>query len=142
MQQRLWYSRASQQRPTMKGSVMKFPLEHLKGCTPLNPCASCQAMKLIRGHLNNAEMETFMQLVRRAYESRQESETLMSSSLEDAFDFTSRTLNALKNFGITTVGELVSKTEVELLLLPNFGRKSLNEIKEALFEHEIFLKTG
>jgi len=87
-------------------------------------------------------METFMQLVRRAYESRQESETLMSSSLEDAFDFTSRTLNALKNFGITTVGELVSKTEVELLLLPNFGRKSLNEIKEALFEHEIFLKTG
>ncbi|HSU88949.1 MAG TPA: DNA-directed RNA polymerase subunit alpha C-terminal domain-containing protein, partial [Terriglobia bacterium] len=38
--------------------------------------------------------------------------------------------NCLKNANIQTIGELVQKTEAEMLKTKNFGRKSLNEIKE------------
>ena len=43
-----------------------------------------------------------------------------------------RTYNCLKNEGIRFVGEFAQKGEAELLRLPNFGRKSLNELKEIL----------
>ncbi len=43
-----------------------------------------------------------------------------------------RSYNCLKNANITTIRELVSKTEAEMLKTKNFGRKSLNEIKEIL----------
>lgn len=43
-----------------------------------------------------------------------------------------RSHNCLKNENIVYIGDLVSKTESELLRTANFGRKSLNEIKEVL----------
>jgi DNA-directed RNA polymerase subunit alpha len=43
-----------------------------------------------------------------------------------------RSANCLKNAGIKFIGELVSKTEAEMLKTQNFGRKSLNEIKDIL----------
>ena len=45
-----------------------------------------------------------------------------------------RSANCLKNANITLIGELVQKTENEMLKTKNFGRKSLNEIKEILSE--------
>jgi DNA-directed RNA polymerase subunit alpha len=45
-----------------------------------------------------------------------------------------RSYNCLKNADIKTIGELVQKTEAEMLKTKNFGRKSLNEIKEILSE--------
>jgi DNA-directed RNA polymerase subunit alpha len=45
-----------------------------------------------------------------------------------------RSANCLKNAGINLIGELVRKTEAEMLRTKNFGRKSLNEIKEILSE--------
>jgi DNA-directed RNA polymerase subunit alpha len=45
-----------------------------------------------------------------------------------------RSYNCLKNADIRTIGELVQKTEAEMLKTKNFGRKSLNEIKEILNE--------
>ncbi len=45
-----------------------------------------------------------------------------------------RSYNCLKNADIKTIGELVQKTEAEMLKTKNFGRKSLNEIKEILAE--------
>lgn len=45
-----------------------------------------------------------------------------------------RSANCLKNAGINLIGELVQKTEAEMLKTKNFGRKSLNEIKEILAE--------
>lgn len=45
-----------------------------------------------------------------------------------------RSANCLKNAGIKLIGELVSKTEAEMLKTQNFGRKSLNEIKDILNE--------
>jgi DNA-directed RNA polymerase subunit alpha len=43
-----------------------------------------------------------------------------------------RSYNCLKNANIQTIGELVQKTEAEMRKTKNFGRKSLNEIKEIL----------
>lgn len=46
-----------------------------------------------------------------------------------------RSANCLKNDNIVYIGDLVQKTEAEMLRTPNFGRKSLNEIKEVLAEN-------
>jgi len=43
-----------------------------------------------------------------------------------------RSAKCLKNDNIVYIGDLVQKTEAEMLRTPNFGRKSLNEIKEIL----------
>lgn len=43
-----------------------------------------------------------------------------------------RSANCLKNDNVVYIGDLVQKTEAEMLKTPNFGRKSLNEIKEVL----------
>jgi DNA-directed RNA polymerase subunit alpha len=50
----------------------------------------------------------------------------------DGIDMTVRSQNCLKNANIVYVGDLVVKTEAEMLKTPNFGRKSLNEIREVL----------
>ncbi len=50
-----------------------------------------------------------------------------------------RSANCLKNDNIVYIGDLVQKTESEMLRTPNFGRKSLNEIKEVLQQMELGL---
>jgi DNA-directed RNA polymerase subunit alpha len=50
----------------------------------------------------------------------------------DELELSVRSYNCLKNANIRTIGELVQKTEGEMLKTKNFGRKSLNEIKEIL----------
>jgi DNA-directed RNA polymerase subunit alpha len=52
----------------------------------------------------------------------------------DDLELSVRSANCLKNAGINLIGELVMKTEAEMLKTKNFGRKSLNEIKEILQE--------
>lgn len=56
---------------------------------------------------------------------------LMARSIED-LDLNVRAYNCLENANIQTIGDLVRKTEGEMLRTKNFGRKSLNEIKEIL----------
>ena len=50
-----------------------------------------------------------------------------------------RTLNVLKALNIDTIRVLVQRTELEMLSQPNFGRKSLNEIKEVLNSMSLYL---
>lgn len=50
----------------------------------------------------------------------------------EELEFSVRSLNCFKNEGIRTVQDLATKSEAELLRAPNFGRKSLNEVKEML----------
>jgi DNA-directed RNA polymerase subunit alpha len=50
-----------------------------------------------------------------------------------------RSANCLKNDNIIYIGDLVQKSESEMLRTPNFGRKSLNEIKEVLQQMELNL---
>ena len=53
----------------------------------------------------------------------------------DELELSVRSSNCLKNANIRTIRELVQKTEAEMLKTKNFGRKSLNEIKEILHTH-------
>jgi DNA-directed RNA polymerase subunit alpha len=55
----------------------------------------------------------------------------LNRSVEE-LELSVRSYNCLKNANIQTIGELVQKTEAEMLKTKNFGRKSLNEIKEIL----------
>lgn len=55
-------------------------------------------------------------------------------------DFSVRTFNCLRKVGITTVGELIAHSESELMAIKNFGRKSLNEVKDKLAEMNLSLR--
>ena len=57
----------------------------------------------------------------------------------DELELSVRTANCLKNDNIVYIGDLVQKTEAEILRTPNFGRKSLNEIKEVLVQMGLHL---
>jgi DNA-directed RNA polymerase subunit alpha len=66
-------------------------------------------------------------------------DTLTNSSLNDnllksidELELSVRAHNCLKNANIKTIGDLIRKTEYEMLRTKNFGRKSLNEIKDVL----------
>lgn len=60
----------------------------------------------------------------------------------EELDFSVRTFNCLKKAGIMTIGELVQTTEPELMQIRNFGRKSLEEVREKLGEWGLTLKGG
>jgi DNA-directed RNA polymerase subunit alpha len=51
-----------------------------------------------------------------------------------------RSYNCLKRVGIETIGDLVSKTEGELAAIPNFGKKSIEEVRETLQAHGLTLR--
>jgi DNA-directed RNA polymerase subunit alpha len=51
-----------------------------------------------------------------------------------------RSYNCLKRVGIETIGDLVMKTENELAAIPNFGKKSIEEVKETLAQHGLNLR--
>jgi DNA-directed RNA polymerase subunit alpha len=92
-----------------------------------------QAAKLLKDHMSifiNFEevQETTEEPVERV--AGQMSEVL-NRSVEE-LELSVRSYNCLKNANIQTIGDLVQKTEAEMLRTKNFGRKSLNEIKEIL----------
>ncbi len=57
----------------------------------------------------------------------------------DELELSVRSANCLKNDNIIYIGDLVQKTEADMLRTPNFGRKSLNEIKEVLGQMGLYL---
>ena len=57
----------------------------------------------------------------------------------DELELSVRSANCLKNDNIVYIGDLIQKTEAEMLRTPNFGRKSLNEIKEVLTQMGLHL---
>ena len=91
------------------------------------------AAKLLKDHMNifiNFEevLESMTSGEERKPEIRNEN---LNRSVEE-LELSVRSYNCLKNANIQTIGELVQKTEAEMLKTKNFGRKSLNEIKEIL----------
>ena len=98
------------------------------------------AAKLIRDHLNifiNLEEEDDDEIGEPStpVEVSDEEKGALYERLNksvDEMELSVRSYNCLKNANIRTIGELVQKTEVEMLKTKNFGRKSLNEIKEIL----------
>jgi len=90
--------------------------------------------KLIRDHLNifiNLEDAAEMSAEGGGEASAATSNENLDKSVEE-LELSVRSYNCLKNANIRTIRELVQKTEGEMLKTKNFGRKSLNEIKEIL----------
>jgi DNA-directed RNA polymerase subunit alpha len=90
--------------------------------------------KLIRDHLNifiNLEDAGELQTDSAGDTPRAASNENLDKSVEE-LELSVRSYNCLKNANIRTIRELVQKTEGEMLKTKNFGRKSLNEIKEIL----------
>jgi DNA-directed RNA polymerase subunit alpha len=104
------------------------------GCIPPQD-AIAQAAKIVKDHMfifinfeeqPEEEEEEVDREAERMYEN-------LKRSVEE-LELSVRSYNCLKNADIKTIGELVQKTEAEMLKTKNFGRKSLNEIKEVLSE--------
>src|SRR6202023_3539999 len=92
-----------------------------------------QAAKLLKDHMaifiNFEEIpETAEEPAERAMNQMNE---VLNRSVEE-LELSVRSYNCLKNANIQTIGDLVQKTEAEMLRTKNFGRKSLNEIKQIL----------
>ena len=90
--------------------------------------------KLVRDHLNifiNLEETGDLQQDSSSDTPRAASNENLDKSVEE-LELSVRSYNCLKNANIRTIRELVQKTEGEMLKTKNFGRKSLNEIKEIL----------
>lgn len=60
----------------------------------------------------------------------------------EELDFSVRTYNCLKKANVMTIGELVQRTEADLMQIRNFGKKSLNEVKDKLVGFGLSLKKG
>jgi DNA-directed RNA polymerase subunit alpha len=64
----------------------------------------------------------------------------MANILIEELELGVRSYNCLKRVGIETIGDLISKTEQELAAIPNFGKKSIEEVKETLAAHGLYLR--
>jgi len=91
------------------------------------------AAKLLKDHM--AIFINFEEVPEAAEEPSERTMDKMSEQLNrpvEELELSVRSYNCLKNANIQTISELVQKTEAEMLRTKNFGRKSLNEIKEIL----------
>jgi DNA-directed RNA polymerase subunit alpha len=82
-----------------------------------------------------------MKLVRESVEDtlKPKSQEEINKDIED-LNFSVRSFNCLRRYGIVSVGDLIQKTEEEIMNLRNFGKKSLDEIKLKLAEYNLVLK--
>jgi DNA-directed RNA polymerase subunit alpha len=96
--------------------------------------------KILKEHLNI--FITFEETEETQISDSEESEQTINENLfrtVDELELSVRSANCLQNAGITYIGELVQKTEAEMLKTKNFGRKSLKEIRDLLAEMELQL---
>ncbi|MES2201548.1 MAG: DNA-directed RNA polymerase subunit alpha [candidate division FCPU426 bacterium] len=97
--------------------------------------ALAHSAKLLKDHLQifiNFEEEP-EEAAGQADDEKGKMRDLLSRSV-DELELSVRSSNCLKNANIKTIGDLVTKSEAEMLKYRNFGRKSLNEIKEIITE--------
>lgn len=100
--------------------------------------ALAQAAKILKDYMSvfiNYEEEEEEFIVEERTEREDEEKSKMSVNLcrsVDELELSVRSHNCLKNANIKSIGELAQKTEQEMLKTKNFGRKSLNEIKQLL----------
>lgn len=99
------------------------------------PDAVGMAAKILKDHMN-----MFVNFDDRVEEEEieiSEEESVLNEYLQksvDELELSVRSFNCLKNAEIRTIADLVQRTETDMLKTKNFGRKSLNEIKEVLAE--------
>jgi len=102
--------------------------------------ALAYSAKILKEHMNlfiNFEEEEPFEIAEKG--TKEELDKLFSSLNKSVneLELSVRSINCLQNASIRYIGELVQKTEAEMLKTKNFGRKSLNELKEILEEMEL-----
>ena len=94
------------------------------------------------GSILKDQLSVFVDLEREEEGDNEEDENLVDPILlrpVDELELTVRSANCLKAESVMYIGDLVNRTEVELLRTPNLGKKSLTEIKEILESHGLTL---
>ncbi len=113
-----------------------FLFDHLPNCSPLKPCASCEAAAFLRGKLSDDDMQTFLEHVRKARaefgEMSPSSPAPLDAPITILEPLPNLVMNALRNENIGTIGDLIKLTEAEFLRIPNCGRQSLTFLSKAL----------
>ena len=85
------------------------------------------------------DMESITDQIAEEENENNEQKKLLEKSIEE-LDFSVRSYNCLKKSNINTFGEIVNKTEEEIMGIKNLGKKSFEEIKEKVKEYELTLK--
>ena len=120
--------------------------EHSGACSPWHPCVACQGAALIRENLVPVIMKELEEKLRTLDnpveptvptsnpETNNEhvARKLAMPWKEALPELSKRTYNCLENERYVSLGDIVRQTEAEILRVPNFGRRSLNELKELL----------
>ena len=101
------------------------------------------AAAVLRHHLDvfvdySEEVLEFEEAEKKVDEERDRLRRMLNMSVNE-IELSVRAANCLNNANITTVGELAMKTEADMLKYRNFGKKSLNEIKDKLTELGLYL---
>ena len=101
------------------------------------------AAAVLRHHMDvfvdySEEVLEFEEAEKKVDEERDRLRRILNMSVNE-IELSVRAANCLNNANITTVGELAMKTEADMLKYRNFGKKSLNEIKDKLTELGLYL---
>jgi hypothetical protein len=111
-----------------------FLASHFLNCSEEDPCPTCQAKAVL-------ESAGVLDAVMKLFAEWQAGPTDDYRSVRvSTFNFSARTANGLIHQKIFTVGQLENKSRAELLRVPNYGRKSVNEIIAKLAEYGLSLK--
>jgi DNA-directed RNA polymerase subunit alpha len=95
--------------------------------------ALSQAAQLVQGHMDMYARLSAVETVEepKAEEAEDTKDTILDQSI-DSLELSIRSMNCLKNANIRTLGDLVSKSERDMVEIRNFGEKSLKEVREKL----------
>ncbi len=116
---------------------MAFTIEaHETDCTPLKACRSCKLLTFLKLNLRGKAFDEYFQIIGIESPNLEEIKGIApDASLKELVGITNRIRDCLLNDNITTVGELLQKTEYELRRIPNFGEKSLRDLRTILAQH-------
>jgi DNA-directed RNA polymerase subunit alpha len=107
-----------------------------------NGTMDCEAAVKLAANILADQLSVFVDFTARKEavkeEKSQDIDPILLRPIDD-LELTVRSANCLKAESILYIGDLVQRTEVELLKTPNLGKKSLTEIKDVLAQHELSL---
>ncbi len=107
-----------------------------------NGTMDCEAAVKLAANILADQLSVFVDFKARTESVREEKsqdiDPILLRPIDD-LELTVRSANCLKAESILYIGDLVQRTEVELLKTPNLGKKSLTEIKDVLAQHELSL---
>ncbi len=110
---------------------------HKKGCTPFNPCNTCQAVVWLKEELTPEELQRFLPILRGFIQKTGcvlvISNEILDLSIQD-LKLTARATNCLSAEKICCVGQLIQKERAQMMDLPNLGPKAFSEIEDRLAE--------